>query len=156
MHTDARARIDTHRLMRTAEPVDDRVSSARTELERARVAAREKFKRRLVIYALTFVVAFVFTSGVSLLGLILWVQPDDLLSIVLNGLFAALVFVATFAWIRMHVLHTLLREHEHDEEDPGMHHHWCKSIAYGLVALVLALALVSVLVTVVQAVESLG
>jgi hypothetical protein len=146
--SDVRIRIDSHRLMRA-----DSVSEAPTsvmlirqqEAERSR-EARKRFVRRAWVHGIAFVLSYLLTAGSALLGILLWVQPDDLLALVLVFILGSAVFVGAFAGIRLLVLHRIFEEYPNKEEDPGIHHHVGKSIAYAFLALVLAIVLTGFLV----------
>lgn len=148
MSTEARIHINSHRLMRDTEaPVyEQRVLGARDSLSALTDKRHARVKRRTFVHALTFIASFIFTTGVAVLCILLWVRPDSLVSLIVTGILSACVFVATFAGLRMHILHSVLDEYPNKEEDPGREHHWGKSIAYGLVALVLALVLAGLLI----------
>jgi ABC-type Fe3+ transport system permease subunit len=92
-----------------------------------------------------FFVSFIFTTGVAVLGVLLWVRPEEIFALVMIGVFSSCVFVLTFAALRMLVLHILLDEYPDKEEDPGMKHHLAKSFIYGFLALVLAVVLTGIL-----------
>ncbi len=112
----------------------------------AEVTPRRTFLRRTMVHTGIFVASFVSTTGVAVLAVLLWVRPDSLVSLVLVGVLAAVVFVSCFATLRMVVLHRLLDEYPDREEDPGVSHHLAKSVAYALVALVIAAVLAGLIV----------
>lgn len=154
MSTDARIRIESHRLMRTAAPdAAVRVSVPNVAREEAarKQAERQAFMQRTLVHLGLFVVSFVFTAGVALLGILLWVRPDTLLPLVLVGLFCAAIFVAVFASLRMLLVHRLMDRYPNKEDDPGTNYHVGKSVAYGFVALAVALLLVGLLMNVASA-----
>jgi hypothetical protein len=128
-----------------------RIEAARGEIDATKQLERERFIRRAKVHAVAFVLAFVFTAGVALLGIVLWVRPDALVALVLVSLFSGLVFVACFAGVRILILHKLTNDYANRDDDPGMHHHLAKSIAYGFVALVLALLIAGLIVNVASA-----
>jgi Ni,Fe-hydrogenase I cytochrome b subunit len=102
--------------------------------------ARARFLRRTVVHLLAFVASFVFSAGIAVLCMLLFVHnSEDIARLVIVSLISGGVFVAGFAAIRMFILHSLFDEYPDKEEDPGLHHHIAKSIAYGFVALALAL-----------------
>jgi hypothetical protein len=126
---------------RVAPPTDLRVDDAHREVQKRKTQEMNAWKRRAKIHVGIFSVSFVFTTGIFTLGILMWVRPDELLPLVLVALFSGVVFVATFTWLRMFILHKLLDEYPNKEEDPGVEHHLAKSIAYGFVALAFAIAL---------------
>jgi hypothetical protein len=128
-----------------------RVDSARVDLSAQKQKTKKKIHRRILVHCVVFTVSFIFTSGVALLGILLWVKPDAFLQLVLVSLFSGIVFVASFASLRMFILHHFLDEYPNNEEDPGKFHHFSKSISYGLVALVLAIVLVGMFINVASA-----
>jgi Flp pilus assembly protein TadB len=154
MSNEARIRIDSHRLMR--EEKDNihevRIDLARTNLTGHQKKQATKWKRRVVVHVVVFALSFIFTSGVALLGVLLWVKPDSLFSLVITGVVAGVVFIVSFASLRMFVLHSLLHEYQNREEDPGFSHHVSKSIAYAFVALVLAVVVAGVFVNLASAI----
>lgn len=93
----------------------------------------------------SFFAAFVFTVGLLVLAILLWVRPDTLLPLVLIGVCSAFVFVAVFALVRFVTLHHVLSL-ERPEDDESISHHFMKSVSYGFVALVLALLLGGILI----------
>jgi hypothetical protein len=148
MSSEARARIDAHRLMREpATPVGDArvLHVGAHDIERKK-AAKRALMQRTFVHIGAFIAAFVFTAGIALLGVLLWVRPDTLLPLVLVSVICSIIFVAVFALIRMLVLHKLMNMYPNEEDDPGVSHHMSKSIAYGLLALVIALLLTGLLV----------
>jgi hypothetical protein len=153
MSHEARVRIDSHRLMK-AKPeayADERVSSSRNEIETRKQLQRAVWKKRTKLHLGIFSLTFIFTMGVFTLGVLLWVEPDELLPLVLVALVSAIVFVACFAWLRMFILHKLLPEPVNKEEDPGMTYHFSKSVSYGFVALVGALVLAGFIMNIASA-----
>lgn len=150
MSLEARVRIDSHRLMRNEEEKTHelRVESARFEHEARKKGLVLMKKRRVKIHIGIFTISFLFSLGVFTLGTLLLIEPDDLVMLVFVAIISSVAFVAMFSWLRMFILHTILNEYPNKEEDPGTMHHLSKSIAYGFVALVLALVLVGILVNV--------
>lgn len=151
--TTARARIDAHRLLRKDVPPssNDEHPIATVALQE-RENARKRAIRRLFVHLGAFVAAYVFTAGVALLGVLLWVRPDTLLPLVELGLLAAVVFVVVFSALRVVVLHHIFSdEYPNSEEDPGLEHHVAKSVAYGFVALALALLITGLLINLASA-----
>lgn len=156
MHTvsqSARERIDAHRLMRQ-EPVPPEAEAAAERHQARRAEARARGVRRLWVHIGAFVAAYVYTAGVALIGILLWVRPDTLLPLVELGILAAVVFVIAFSTIRVVVLHHVFRGEYEAEEDPGMEHHVAKSVAYGFVALALAVLVTGLLVNLASASSS--
>ncbi len=153
MSVDARARIETHRLMQTTgeAPHSVRIDSTRHELNEKKKESSRRWKRRAKVHTFIFLSSFIFSVGVFTLGTLLWVEPDDLFSMVIVSVLSSIVFVVSFAWSRMLILHTLFNDYSNKEEDPGMTHHLTKSIAYGFVALVLALVFASLIVNIASA-----
>lgn len=154
MSLEARIKIDSHRLMRTQGndlSHEIRVESARRDVEARKKKERYRWKHRAKVHVFIFAVSFIFSIGIFTLGILLWVKPGDLLPLLLTGLFSSTVFVGSFAWLRMFILHRLFDEYPNKEEDPGMSHHLTKSIAYGFVALVFALVLAGLVINVAQA-----
>jgi len=88
----------------------------------------------------------VFTTGVLVLAVLLWVRPDSFALLVAVGLGAGAVFVAVFAALRMLVFHALVPDTPQGEPEPGLSNHIGKSVAYGFVALAIALALTGIIV----------
>lgn len=123
--------------------------SERHEARAAKVRARGM--RRLWVHVGAFISAYIFTAGVALLGVLLWVRPDTLLPLVELGVVAAVVFVLAFSTIRIVVLHHVFRDEYETEEDPGMEHHVAKSVAYGLVALALAVLVTGLVINLASA-----
>jgi ABC-type Fe3+ transport system permease subunit len=152
MSIEARNRIESHSLLREEEiPAHTvRVDSARLDISLQKQKAKKKVHRRIMVHIVVFIVSFIFTSGVSLLGILLWVRPDTLLALVLVSVFSGAIFVISFASLRMFILHHFLHEYE-NEEDPGTFHHISKSVSYALVALVLAIVLVGMCINVASA-----
>lgn len=153
MANEARVRINAHRLMREAAD-----SSATVHLEGAHESlrvredqAKREFKRRAWWHSVSFVVAFVFTTGFLALSVLLWVRPENLFALVVVGVVTSAVFVASFATVRMVILHKLAPGVRDEEEDPGMGHHVGKSVAYGFIALVGAIVLAGLLINVATA-----
>lgn len=153
MSTEARVRIESHRLMReTSDPYhEERVHSARAQVEGRKVNESKRLQRRVQVHLGVFLVSFIFTTGFLVLSVLLWVRPDAFLSIVIISTISGLVFVASFSTLRMFILHTLLDEYPNREEDPGTAHHISKSIAYGFIALVFAVLLAGILIKIASA-----
>jgi hypothetical protein len=103
-----------------------------------------------MLHAVTFVLAFIFTTGALVLSVLLWVRPGQPLSLVLTGLGAGVVFVACFAVVRFVSLRHLFPDPAAAQLGEPVHH-WSKSIAYGFVALVFALLLAGLLINVATA-----
>jgi cytochrome b561 len=147
MTTEARLRIDEHRLMRAGESPPEVPASGEDAIRAQKRMERTRTMRRVWIHLAIFVVSFMFTAGFGLVSVLLWVSPDGLLALVIIGVAAASVFVATFAGLRIVILHRLMYDYFDKEEDPGMEHHLAKSVAYGFVALVFAMVLVGLLIS---------
>ena len=153
MTSQARVSIDSHRLMQQPAPADETVSLrsvGASREERTRVA-RAETKRRAWWHAVTFLISFIFTTGFLALSVLLWVRPENLLALVLVGIVTSLVFVGTFAAVRMIILHKLAPGARDMQDDPGMGHHVSKSVAYGFIALVAAIVLAGLLINVATA-----
>ncbi len=151
MGEEARVTINSHRLMQEATSTrEGTVGVADTVRERTRVRSQE-LKRRTWWHVVIFILSFIFTTGFLALSILMWVQPGNLLALVVVGIITSVVFVATFATVRMIVLHKLAPGVRDEQDDPGMGHHISKSIAYGLVALVLAIVLAGLLINVATA-----
>ena len=142
----ARVRIESHRLMRTTAPrasvrVDDAHRIARERTDSQRTLLRERTK----LHAAIFLLSFVFATGVATLGILVFVRTsENLLRLVLTGIASAGCFVGMFAWLRFFILSHPRWAHMHsqeDEEEP----HTTKSVAYGFVALAVALLLAGVI-----------
>lgn len=146
--SDVRIRIDSHRLMRvdSVPEASTSVGVAQQRMSEKGRDARRRFVRRAWVHSAVFILAYLLTAGIGLLGVLLWVRPDDLLALVLVFILGSVVFVASFAGMRMLVLHRIFDEYPNKEEDPGIHHHVGKSIAYAFLALVLAIVLTGLLV----------
>lgn len=153
MSEKARVRIDSHRLMQGTDinDMDTRVDSAREEIEKHKTKKIAQWKKRARIHLGIFSVSFIFTLGVFTLGILMWVKPDELFALVMVSLFSAVVFVLCFAWLRVFILHKVLKEHENKEDDPGIEHHVAKSITYAFVALVFAIMLGGLIIKIAQA-----
>lgn len=128
-----------------------RIDLARTHLTGHQAKQATRWKRRVVVHVVVFALSFIFTCGVALLGVLLWVKPDSLFSLVITGVCAGIVFVVSFAALRMFVLHSLLHEYPNREDDPGFAHHVSKSIAYAFVALVLAVVCAGIFINLASA-----
>ncbi len=134
-------------------PVTARID-AHAEVLRSQVRKEQsRILRRFVVHGVVFVVSFVFTTGAATLGILLWVDPQNIGALVAVGVIGSLIFVATFASVRLVVLHGLLNDYEPDE-DPGVEHHVGKSIAYALLALVLAMLLTGLIIQTASAARS--
>jgi len=153
MGNQARERIDTHRLMQTSDAPDHevRIREARNAVDARKLEERVRWMRRAKVHVLAFLMAFVFTVGISVLGVLLWVRPESLISLVFVGIFSSLVFVAAFAAVRMLILHRIIDDYPNKEDDPGMQHHFVKSVAYGFVALVVAIVLAGLIINIASA-----
>jgi len=153
MTTDARARIDAHHMMRTEVPSAPVVRVDGVQATQADRALEGKLlrQRTALLYAVLFIVSFIFTTGFLVLTVLLWVSPDNMLGLVLVALLSGAVFVATFASLRMLVFYHLLQEHLQDEDDPGLGHHVAKSVTYGILAFVAAVVLAGLLMNVADA-----
>lgn len=153
MSFEARKRIDSHRLMREhnkkggGEPVS---AQAKVFVDDAILRKKKELKKRIWVHVFVFIISFIFTIGFSVLSILLWVKPDAYASIVIVGIVSALVFVTSFAWLRVFILHKM-DDNNKSEDDPGMEHHISKSIAYAFVALVLAVVIVGFIVNVASA-----
>lgn len=134
--------------MRTpsVEPLILHVDTPQTASTERRIDQRARMVRRMVTHIGVFFVSFIFTTGVAVLSILLWVRPDELFALVLSGLFSSLVFVATFSALRLLVLHRLLDEYPDKEDDPGFSHHTIKSVVYAIIALIIALLVVGLIV----------
>ncbi len=143
MSQEARARIESHPLMRKEEVSihTEKVEHIHRTVQEHKLLEKSRFKKRLFVHVGIFILSFIFTSGLELLGIILWVKPDSLLSLVFVSVFSATVFVVSFTVLRVVILHHFFNEYLNADEDPGMFHHVSKSIAYALVALVVAVIL---------------
>lgn len=150
---DARARIEAHRLLRKPAPEGAvlRVESARDEVRAREGVARKALLQRSLVHFAVFFFAYVFTAGLALVAILLWVRPDALLALVLVGLACSSVFVVVFASARVLMLHHVLNLYPNKEEDPGMHYHIGKSVAYGFLALIVAVLLTGLLVNIASA-----
>ncbi|MBP9760426.1 MAG: hypothetical protein KBD24_03640 [Candidatus Pacebacteria bacterium] len=148
MSNDARLRIDKHRLMRTPVVSEEDMSIAtyRMQVQAREMHAQRRLTRRVLVHLGAFVLAYIFTAGTVLVGVLLWVRPDTLLLLVMLGILASGVFIACFAGVRMLVLHHIFDEYPDKEEDPGMTHHLGKSVAYAFLALIVAVLLTGFLI----------
>jgi len=140
MSTEARIRIHNHRLMREerGNAYEVRVDEARREISGRKTGKQPHWRHRTAVHVGIFIVSFIFTAGFLVLGVLLWVRPDTLLPILAVGILSSAVFVASFASLRMVILHGLFDEYPNKEEDPGLAHHVSKSIVYGFIALAVA------------------
>jgi small-conductance mechanosensitive channel len=155
MSTEARARIDAHPLMRkeVASPHEERVVASRADFEVRKKENAQKWKTVTMVHIAVFVVSFVFTAGLLMLGVLLWVRPDELLSLVLVGLLSSVIFVVLFASLRMYILEHVFPHvrDDVDASDMSESHVLAKSISYGIVALVFAFVIAMLLVQVASA-----
>jgi len=153
MSTEARARIDSHRLMKKddVEVHDARIDSIREELNKQKGEEKKRWKKRAIVNLFVFVISFILATGILVIGTLIFVRPDNPMSqIFMVGLFSV-SFISAFAWLRIFILHTILNDYPTKEEDPGMNHHLPKSIAYGFVGLVIAVVLIGFIVNVASA-----
>jgi len=139
--------------MKKAEPSlsDEKVKSARKSILEHKVQKANRWKRRALVHVFVFILSFIIAMGVAVLDILLFVRPDAPLTQLITVLMYAIAFVGSFAGLRMFVLHLLLHEYPNAEDDPGITHHLSKSIAYGFVALVIALVFVSLIVNFAEA-----
>lgn len=121
--------------------VRDRIESERRSVDRD----QKKLMHLVFMHTLFFVLAFTFTAGASLLGLLLWVTPDNLFAIVLTTLFASVVFVASFAYVRLLAIRIGSLKLRPLEEDEEAHSHIVTSVVYAFLALVLAVLVVGLI-----------
>lgn len=152
MVTDARIRIDSHRLMQKAEvPLSNiKVNSARDIIIAQKKLKEKRWKRRAVLHVIIFALSFILSLGVAVLAILLFVRSDAPLTQLLAFIMFAFTFVITFAGQRIFILHYFLVEYPNKDEDPGISHHVSKSIAYGFVALVLAFVIMSLIIKVAE------
>jgi len=127
-----------------------RIADRRETILSHDTARRHSFRVRSVLHAVIFVLAFIFTTGALVLSVLLWVRPGQLLWLVLTGVGASGVFVASFAALRFVTLKHLFPDPVAVQSGEPVHH-WSKSIAYGLVALVVAILAAGLLINVVSA-----
>jgi len=148
MSSEARATINSHRLMQEAQeaPHVVRVDHAHAVQAKRKQEEQRAYVHRMWWHAAIFLVSFVFTVGFTVLSVLLWVQPEDLFALVVLGIVTSLVFVVTFAGVRIVVFHKLVPGPLDHEEDVGWSFHIGKSIAYGLVALVVAILIAGLLI----------
>lgn len=126
-------------------PVSHERIDLRSDVERERKqAARHAFVRRAVVHVVVFCLSFIFTLGASVLAILLWVTPDNLFAVVLVGIVAAAIFVATFTLLRLIVIHALIPD-QPKGDDPGAAHHTGKSVAYAFVGLIFAVLLIGLI-----------
>jgi len=135
MTVEARERINAHRLIRQ-QTLPEGTPSLQSHGFVG--GGRAQLLRRSVIHVVTFILSYIFTAGIGLLCIVLWVRPERPVSVVLAGVLASVVFVLFFTFIRMLTLQRLLDEGGNSEESPGINYHAGKSVAYALLALVLA------------------
>lgn len=152
MSTDARIRINEHRLVRAQDaPAHEvRIEARRDILDTHKRARRRAIHTRSVMHVAVFALAFIFTTGTAVLGVLLWVRPDSFASLVFVGVFSSAVFVVSFAVLRLVSLVHLFPD-THARETGEEEHHLAKSIAYGFVALVFAVLLAGLLINVATA-----
>ncbi len=153
MSSEARVTIDSHRLMHKEKEPEHvvHVDFVHKTVEENKQKSVKKWKLRASVHVGIFIVSFIFTTGILMLGIILWVKPDAFLAFVLVGIFASLIFVFSFAGLRLLLLHKLINENVNKEEDPGLSHHVSKSITYGFVALVFAIVLAGLIINIASA-----
>lgn len=155
MRTEARARIDAHPLMRKEEVSyhEVRINSSRSDLDARKKENAKKWKTVTLVHLGVFVFSFVFTAGVLVLAILLWVRPDELLPLVLAGAFSALVFVVLFAGLRFFVLEHVVTHLDDTRDYSGATkaHDIAKSVSYGIVALVLAFVIAMLLIKIASA-----
>jgi hypothetical protein len=155
MNENARKRIQAHPLMqapRVVVPVGDEHLHASSKQE---YLSHSGLLYRTVVHSVSFTVSYIFCAGFAFLSVFaLGVRAP--IALVVLGLATSGVFVSTFAWLRMLIVHRLSLEYLETEDDPGFSHHLAKSITYGFVALVFALLLSVLFVTAVPGVETLG
>lgn len=142
MEEPARIRIANHRLMRSAsDSPEGRVSSTYSTVEERKRSRRRVFNARSKLHTFAFLISFVFATGITTLGILFFVRSsENILRLVLTGVFSGASFVSVFAWLRYVILsHPRIGRAymDEDENEP----HVSKSIAYGFVALVVALLL---------------
>lgn len=123
-----------------------RVDGARREVSGRKKSDAHGLRYRVFVHTGVFIVSYIFTTGFLVLGVLLWVRPDTLLPILAVGLLSSVVFVTSFASLRMVILHGLFDEYPNKEEDPGLTHHVSKSIVYGIIALVVAFSITGMLI----------
>jgi len=129
-----------------------RINEKRDDDMERKKAVRRRLIRRVWVHIGVFLLSFVFTAGVAVLSILLWVRADDaLLPFILTGVLSAGVFVIAFIALRLFVLHHLLYDYPNKEEDPGFRYHLTKSIAYGFVALVVAVILTGLIINIASA-----
>lgn len=147
MATDARIRIDEHRLVRdSTRPAHDvRIEDRRALLDEHHRAGQRSLRMRSVLHVAIFGIAFIFTTGALVLSILLWVRPDRLLLFLVVGLAAGFIFVTSFAALRFLSLVHLFPD-AHARETGEEEHHLTKSIAYGFVALIFAVLLAGLLI----------
>jgi hypothetical protein len=153
MTAEARARIDSHRLMQETDvPVHEKkVDSIREDLDKIKKEKSKRWKRRALVHIFAFFISFIVATGVLMLGTLLFVKPDaPLTQLFMAGLFS-LTFIASFTALRMFVMHVLINEYPNEDDDPGVSHHLVKSISYGIVALVFAIVVVGLIVNIASA-----
>jgi phosphoglycerol transferase MdoB-like AlkP superfamily enzyme len=127
-----------------------RIAERRDVLNTHKNLGRHSFRTRSLIHAVVFMLAFIFTAGVLALSVLLWVRPDRLFPLVIVGVGTGIVFVVSFAALRFISLAHLFPDTSAAQSGEPTHH-WSKSIAYGLVALVAAVLLAGLLINVATA-----
>jgi hypothetical protein len=155
MNEYARKRIQAHPLMQSPHVV---VSEGKYSLHAN--LKREYFSHsgllyRTVVHLGSFIVSYIFCAGFVFLSVLVIGAPTPVVLVVL-GLTTSGLFVSTFAWLRMLIVHRLSLTHLETEDDPGFSHHFAKSITYGFVALVFALLLSALFVGAVPGAGTLG
>ncbi len=144
----------THHADRATRHVDvsERVDPIHTERERYAQATQAERLRRVWWHLVIFCLTFIFTTGVLALGVLLWVRPEALFALVVVGLCTSVVFVATFAVLRIIILQRLYPGPAFlEEERHSAGYHIGTGVAYGTVALVVALILAGLLVNIATA-----
>ena len=137
---------------RAHEGASARVDAAHAERERYKEVVRGERIRRAVWHGVIFLITFIFTTGVLALGVLLWVRPEALFALVVVGLLTSLVFVATFATLRIIILQRLYPGPAFlEEEGRSAGYHIGTGVAYGTIALVVALFLAGLLINIATA-----
>ena len=142
----ARVRIESHRLMRPSSvEVGTGVSESRVVTQERMLQKRILLKERSKLHVLVFFLSFIFATGTATLLVLVFVKSsENLLRLVLTGVVSAGAFVAVFAWMRYLLLsHPNMYTIQADDDE----HHVTKSIAYGFIALVIALVLAGLIIT---------
>jgi len=153
MSAEARARIDSHRLLKEDDVAvhDARIDSIREELNKQKSGEKKRWKKRTFVHMFVFALSFILSTGILVLGTLLFVRPDSPMSQLFMVAIFSVTFIASFSGLRVFILHSMLNDYPSEEEDPGMNHHMPKSIAYGFVGLVLAVVLIGFIVNVASA-----